>query len=399
VDEAVRAEQTGDPGGELTPQEARRYQRQMILPEMGWQGQRRLLGSRVALVGMGALGTAAAPYLAAAGVGTLGLIDPDRVDLSNLHRQVLYDTEDVGRLKVEAARDRLMRLNPAVRVVLHPVVLSAANAQDLLAEYDLILNGSDNFPTRYLVNDVAVMLGRPLVDAAVLRFEGQLAVIAPGHGCYRCLFPTPPPPEVVPSCVEAGVLGAVTGVLGSAQAVEAIKILAGIGHPAVGRLLMYDALDHRWREMRYRRNPACPVCGDHPTIREPIDYEAFCGLPPGSVAATAGEAGLAPKEAEALAQQGGTILDLRSAEEFAGGHVAGAIRVDWDDWRAELAALPLRDPVLCVCALGVRSAAVAAYLKRSGRQAYSLAGGMWAWAEAQLPQETGFAGPGDRVGR
>jgi molybdopterin/thiamine biosynthesis adenylyltransferase/rhodanese-related sulfurtransferase len=383
-----------DPGarrrGELSPQDALRYQRQIILPQMGWQGQRRLLEARVALVGMGALGTAAAPYLAAAGVGTLGLIDADRVDLSNLQRQVLYGTADVGRLKVEAARDRLTALNPAVHVNVHPVFLSAANAREILGGYDLILNGSDNFPTRYLVNDVAVLLGLPLVDAAVLRFEGQLAVYMPGYGCYRCLFPAPPPPASVPSCIEAGVLGAVTGVLGSAQAVEAIKILAGLGRPTAGRLLIYDALEHRWREMRYRRNPACPVCGEHPTIREPIDYEAFCGLPPGAAAPLSGEAGLAPEQAQALTRQGGTILDLRSAEDFAARHMAGAVRVDWEDWEAQVAALALREPILCVCALGVRSAAVAAYLKRSGRQAYSLAGGMWAWAEAGLPQETVF---------
>lgn len=256
-----------------------RYSRQLLLPEIGSLGQQRLLASRVLLVGAGGLGSAIAIYLAAAGVGTLGIVDGDVVDLSNLQRQVLHTTTRLGRPKTESAQETIAALNPDVQVIPQPVYLTSANAMAIMSPYDLVVNGSDNFATRYLVNDACVLLGKPLVDGAVFRFEGQVTVYRPGSGCYRCLFPTPPPPGSVPSCAEAGVLGVLPGLIGLIQATETIKLILGIGEPLVGRLLLVDALGMEFREMRTRRNPDCPVCGDHPTIRELIDYNEFCGAP------------------------------------------------------------------------------------------------------------------------
>lgn len=263
----------------LSPEQVRRYSRHLLLPEIGGRGQRALLQSKVLLVGAGGLGSPVALYLAAAGVGTLGLVDFDVVDASNLQRQILHHLRDVGRPKVESGRDAIAALNPDVRVVPHREALSSANARRILADYDVIVNGSDNFPTRYLTNDACVLLGKPLVDGSVFRFEGQATVFVPGQGCYRCLYPAPPPPGVVPSCAEAGVLGAVCGVVASVQAVETIKLLLKIGEPLIGRLLFVDALSMEVRQVTYRRDPGCPVCGDQPTVTDLIDYEQFCGMP------------------------------------------------------------------------------------------------------------------------
>ncbi len=271
----------------FTDEQRERYSRHFILPDVGEEGQAKLLDAKVLLVGGGGLGSPAAFYLAAAGVGTIGIIDHDRVDLSNLQRQILYTTEDIGRPKVEVAAERLRALNPDVNVVTYQEPLLSDNALDIIREYDIVINGSDNFPTRYLVNDACVLLRKPLVDASIFMFEGQVTVYQPaipelgieGGPCYRCLYPDPPPPGEVPSCAEAGVLGVLPGIIGSIQAVEAIKLILGIGEPLIGRLLMYDALAQEFRVLRVQRDPNCPVCGDHPTIRELIDYEQFCGVP------------------------------------------------------------------------------------------------------------------------
>ncbi len=263
----------------MTPDQVKRYSRHIILQGVGGKGQRKLLDARVILVGTGGLGSPTALYLAAAGVGTIGLIDFDTVDVSNLQRQIIHTDDRVGMLKTESARIALEALNPDVTVITHNEPLTSANAMEILRDYDIVVNGSDNFPTRYLVNDACVFLGKPLVDASILRFEGQATVFLPGHGCYRCLYPAPPPPGMAPSCAEAGVLGVLCGIMGSIEGIEVIKLILGIGDSLAGRLLLFDALEMKFREVRIRRDPKCPVCGDNPTITELIDYEAFCGMP------------------------------------------------------------------------------------------------------------------------
>jgi len=269
----------------FTPEQAVRYSRHIILPEIGGVGQRKLLNAKVVLIGAGGLGSPAALYLAAAGVGTMGVVDFDTVDLSNLHRQILHGHANIGRPKVDSAHDRLADVNPDVKVVAHTEALTSENANEILGQYDIIVNGCDNFATRYLVNDAAYLLGKPLVDGSIFRFEGQATVFMPGKGCYRCLFPAPPPPGAVPSCAEAGVLGALPGMIGIIQATETVKLILDLGEPLVNRLLLYDALAMEFREVKIRRDPECPLCGDNPTIKELIDYEAFCGAP---MAATGG---------------------------------------------------------------------------------------------------------------
>jgi molybdopterin/thiamine biosynthesis adenylyltransferase/molybdopterin converting factor small subunit len=269
----------------FTPEQAGRYARHIILPEIGGVGQRRLLNAKVVLIGAGGLGSPAALYLAAAGVGTLGVVDFDAVDLSNLHRQILHGHANIGRPKVESARERLADVNPDVKVVGHSVALSSENATEILSQYDVVVNGSDNFATRYLVNDACYLLKKPLVDGSIFRFEGQATVFLPGQGCYRCLFPSPPPPGAVPSCAEAGVLGVLPGMIGVIQAMETIKLILNLGDPLINRLLLFDSLSMEFREVKIRRDPSCPLCGDSPTIDQLIDYEAFCGAP---MAATAG---------------------------------------------------------------------------------------------------------------
>ena len=265
----------------FTEEQVLRYSRHIIMPQIGGAGQRKLLDAKVLCVGAGGLGSPIAMYLAAAGVGTLGIVDFDRVDLTNLQRQLLHDTDDVGRPKVASATDRLNGLNPGVNVVAHDTMLTAENALEILAPYDIVIDGSDNFPVRYLVNDATQMLGKPLVYGSIYQFEGQATVFMPGRDtpCYRCLFPQPPPSGAVPSCAEAGVFGVLPGIIGSIQAVEAIKLIIGIGESLVGRLLLFDALDMDFTTVKLRWDPACPVCGTDPTVTELIDYELFCGLP------------------------------------------------------------------------------------------------------------------------
>jgi adenylyltransferase/sulfurtransferase len=274
----------------FTEDQVRRYARHIILPGIGGDGQRKLMEARILVIGAGGLGSPAAMYLAAAGVGTIGLVDFDTVELSNLQRQLLHDTADVGRPKVESAGERLADLNPNVEVVSHQTLLSSENAFDILRGYEVIVDGTDNFPVRYLVNDATQLLGRPLVYGSIYQWEGQASVFLPGQEspCYRCLFPEPPPPGTVPSCAEGGVFGVLPGIIGSVQAVEAIKLILRVGEPLAGKLLIYDALSNEFTTVNLRWDPDCPVCGKHPTVTELIDYEAFCGLAPGQ----------APPEAE-----------------------------------------------------------------------------------------------------
>ena len=263
----------------FTEEQVNRYSRHILLPEVGGKGQRKLLAAKVLLVGAGGLGSPAALYLAAAGVGTLGIVDGDTVDLSNLQRQILHHGHDVGRPKVHSASEAIADINSDVKVIPYNTVINSENAAELIRQYDIVVNGCDNFPTRYLVNDVCVFEKKPLVDGSIFRFEGQTTVFLPGKGCYRCLFPAPPPPGLVPSCAQAGFLGVLPGIIGVIQAIEAIKLILEIGDSLAGRLLLFDSLAMQFREVKLRRDPACPVCGDHPTITEPIDYHEFCGVP------------------------------------------------------------------------------------------------------------------------
>jgi len=266
---------------QLTPDQVLRYSRHIVMKQVGGKGQRRLLDASVLLVGAGGLGSPAALYLAAAGVGTLGIVDYDVVDISNLQRQILHHTKDIGRPKTESAAETLHAINPDVTVTGHQVQLTSENALDILRPYDVILNCTDNFPTRYLVNDACVLLGKPLVDGSILQFDGQMTVNYPAAGgpCYRCLFPAPPPPGEVPTCAQAGVLGVLPGIIGAMQALEAIKLILGIGNPMIGRLLILDGLEMDVTIVAIKRNPACPACGDHPTVTRLIDYDQFCGIP------------------------------------------------------------------------------------------------------------------------
>ena len=262
----------------LTPDQVKRYSRHIIMGDVGSAGQRKLIQSKALIIGAGGLGSPSAVYLALAGVGTIGIVDFDVVELSNLQRQILHHTGDVGRSKLDSARDNIKSYNPDVNVVLHDVRLESDNAMDIISQYDLVINGADNFATRYLVNDACYLLNKTLVDGSILIFDGQATVFLPGEGCYRCLFPEPPPPGMVPNCAEAGVLGALTGLVGSIQATEALKQFIGIGERLTSRLLLIDALSMTFREVKLKRNPSCPLCGDNPTVTELIDYEVFCGL-------------------------------------------------------------------------------------------------------------------------
>src|SRR6516225_8277708 len=306
----------------LSSQEIARYSRHLIMPEVGMEGQKRLKASSVLLIGAGGLGSPLGLYLAAAGVGRIGIVDFDVVDFSNLQRQVLHGTNDVGRPKLQSARDRLQAINPEVQVDLYETRLTSANALDILRPYDIIIDGTDNFPTRYLVNDACVLLNKPNVYGSIFRFDGQASVFHPPAGpCYRCLYPEPPPPGEVPSCAEGGVLGILPGLIGCIQATEAVKLILGKGEPLIGRLLQYDALQMAFREFKVRRNPNCPVCGDRPTITKLIDYEQFCGLrgqeaPAPAAADGAGE--ISVEDLKRRIDQGEDlfILDVRNPEEF-----------------------------------------------------------------------------------
>ena len=367
----------------LSDAERRRYSRHLKLAEIGEPGQARLKAARVALVGAGGLGSPAGLYLAAAGVGTLGLIDYDTVDESNLQRQVLFDTASVGVPKTQVARARLEALNPATRVVAHQLELCAANIRALFADYDLILDGSDRLATRYLVNDACVVDRKPLVSAAIHRFEGQLMTYLPGAGpCYRCLFPNPAE-GLVPNCADVGVLGVLPGVLGTLAATEAIKCILGIGSPLTGRLLTYDALELRFNEFRFARRSDCAVCGEHPSITEPFDPPGFCTLDE-----LAGIAVISPLElASMLAANTPPIglIDVREPDEFALGHLPRALNIPLGDLERRLAELPRGEPLVFMCRSGARSLRACALARRAGFEPRQLDGGLLAFRAAVDP--------------
>lgn len=362
-----------------------RYQRQLTLPEMGLEGQQALLGGRVLLIGAGGLGCPLAQYLGAAGVGTLGLVDFDRVDASNLHRQVLFGTADVGRPKTEVVAERVAAMNPDVRIERHDVRLTSDNALDLLAGYDVVVDGTDNFPTRYLTNDACVLLGKPNVYGSVFRFEGQASVFDVRHGpCYRCLFPEPPPPGSVPSCAEGGVIGVLPGLIALIQATETLKILTGMGDPLYGRIVQYDSLRLAFQEFRLKKDPECVLCGAQPTVTELIDYEGFCGVE----TAPEGEGGVAEVSAsEVAARRARTddmlLLDVREPAEHDTAHIEGAVLIPLGSLEDRIDELTeWRDrPVVVICHHGGRSARACKIL-RSNRFGHveNLAGGIDAWS-------------------
>lgn len=371
----------------LTSDELLRYARHLTLPEVGLAGQEKLRAARVLLIGAGGLGSPAALYLAAAGVGTIGIVDADVVDASNLQRQVLHDTPAIGTAKVLSAKARLEALNPFVRVEPIAVRLTAVNARQVLQGWDLVLDGSDNFPTRYLVNDACVLEGIPFVYGSIFRFEGQLSLFgAPGGPCYRCLFADPPPPELVPSCVEAGVLGVLPGLVGTLQALEAVKWILGIGQSAVGRLVVVDALALRVREVAVRRDPACAVCGDAPTVTELVDYDAFCGIGPLDADPTASEITTAELSMAMGASQPPLLLDVREHWETEIAVLPGTQVIPLGELPARLREVPTDREIVTVCHHGMRSETARALLVRAGfARVRSLAGGVDAWARERDP--------------
>ena len=373
---------------QLSAEELQRYSRHLMMPEVTPDGQRCLKAARVLCIGAGGLGSPAALYLAAAGVGTLGIVDFDDVDLSNLQRQILHGTSDIGRSKLDSARDRLRDVNPEIKIELHKCRFSSENATELVAQYDLIVDGSDNFPTRYLSNDVCVFARKPNVYGSVFRFEGQTTVFAPHMGgpCYRCLFPEPPPPDTVPNCAEAGVLGVLPGFIGMLQAIETIKLVVGIGEPLIGRLLYFDALKVKFRELNLRRDPQCPVCGENPTIFTPIDYEQFCGTHPARH--HDGLATISVHELKRKMEGNGafTIVDVREAFEYEIARIEGSKFIQLGELPSRFGELPADEEIILVCKSGTRSAHAVELLRTAGfKRAYSLEGGIDAWADEVDP--------------
>jgi sulfur-carrier protein adenylyltransferase/sulfurtransferase len=381
---------------DLSADEVKRYSRHLILPEVGLDGQRALKAGRVLCIGAGGLGSPVAMYLAAAGVGTIGLVDFDVVDLSNLQRQILHGTNDVGRSKLVSARETIAALNPHVRVDLHEMALSSDNALDLFAAYDVIVDGTDNFPTRYLVNDACVLLGKPNAYGSIFRFEGQASVFATKDGpCYRCLYPEPPPPGLVPSCAEGGVLGVLPGIIGVIQATEAIKLLLGAGEPLVGRFLIYDALRMRFRELKLRKDPDCPVCGESPTVTALIDYEQFCGVRP----ETQGDGGtdVAPEmtvselKERMDAGEPMVILDVRETQEYQINRIDGSVLIPLGELPRRHQELDADALIVCQCKMGGRSAQAAAFLRSAGfERVANLTGGILAWIDEIDPSQAKY---------
>jgi adenylyltransferase/sulfurtransferase len=370
----------------LSNEEIARYSRHLIMPEVGMVGQRKLKQGSVLLIGTGGLGSPLALYLAAAGVGHIGLVDFDVVDSSNLQRQIVHGTSTVGVPKTESAKRRLADLNPLVEVTTYETQITSQNALDLMRPYDVIIDGTDNFPTRYLTNDAAVMLGKPNIYGSIFRFEGQATVFYPKEGgpCYRCLYPEPPPPGLVPSCAEGGVLGVLPGVIGTIQATEAIKLLAGIGEPLIGRLMLYDALSMRFRELKLRRNPECPVCGEHPTVTELIDYDQFCGIVP-EVHTLSNQYEITPGELAELLQTAGRpyLLDVRNPYEVAIASIPGTDKViPVDQLPERLSELDTSLEMVVYCRSGARSGRAVELLKSAGfRKVKNMVGGILRWAD------------------
>jgi sulfur-carrier protein adenylyltransferase/sulfurtransferase len=375
---------------DLSQDEILRYSRHLIIPEVGKPGQQKLKAGRVLLVGAGGLGSPLGLYLAAAGVGTIGIVDFDVVDESNLQRQILHGTRDVGRSKLASARDRLADVNPHIELIPYETRLTSENALEIFDGYDIVVDGTDNFPTRYLVNDAAVLTGIPNVYGSIFRFEGQVSVFAaPGGPCYRCLFREPPPPGMVPSCAEGGVLGVLPGIIGAAQAVETLKLLLGIGRPLIGRLQLFDALRFEWREVRVRRNPDCPVCGEEPTIHELIDYDEFCGVPQARALEAAERDGIPEITATELKARLDrrdipAILDVREPHEWDIASLAtyGARLIPLDELPARLGEVEDTGDIVVHCRSGVRSAKALRQLRAAGfERVWNLKGGILAWSD------------------
>jgi sulfur-carrier protein adenylyltransferase/sulfurtransferase len=368
----------------LTSPEIQRYARHLIMPEVAMQGQQRLKAAKVLCIGTGGLGSPLSLYLAAAGVGTLGLVDFDVVDVSNLQRQIIHFTDDVGRPKIASAEAKLKAINPAIEIVRHEHAVDSSNALEMFAGYDVIVDGTDNFPTRYLVNDACVLLGKPNVYGSIFRFDGQATVFYPPEGpCYRCLYPEPPPPDLVPNCAEGGVLGILPGLIGVVQATETVKLILGTGNPLIGRLLLYDALEMSFREMKVRKNPKCPICGPNPTIHALIDYQQFCGVgaPMATPSAMALEE-IAPRELRALlaTESPPLILDVRNPEEIAICRIAGSTVIPLPELPARLAELDQSASIVVHCKSGVRSAKAISLLQAAGfARLKNLRGGILAW--------------------
>lgn len=380
----------------LSRDELQRYSRHLILPQVGLEGQRRLKQASVIIVGTGGLGSPIALYLAAAGVGRIGLVDFDVVEATNLQRQIVHSDATVGTPKVVSAAQRLRSLNPLVTIETHHTPLTSHNALDILSNYDLILDGTDNFPTRYLLNDAAVLLGKPLIYGSVYRFEGQVSVFAtPGGPCYRCMLPEPPPPHLVPSCAEAGVLGVLPGTIGTLQATEAIKLILGIGEPLIGRLLLYDALDMTFETITIPRRPSCPVCGETPTITHLIDYEQFCGAPAHdqsayqrTLSAKWGIRSMTPAEVKALLERDPSVLllDIRESYELLFSRLEGAAHIPLSEMDARWREIPPDRPVIVFCHHGIRSVRLIARLQAQGRHnLINLEGGIDAWSREVDP--------------
>jgi adenylyltransferase/sulfurtransferase len=380
---------------ELSNDEIKRYSRHLIMPEVGMEGQRRLKAGRVLLVGTGGLGSPLGMYLAAAGVGRIGLVDYDTVSESNLQRQIIHGTKDIGRPKLESARERMLDINPHIEIDTYEVPLTSDNALDILEPYDVIVDGTDNFPTRYLVNDACVLLGKPNVYGSIFRFEGQATVFAASEGpCYRCLFPEPPPPGLVPSCAEGGVLGVLPGTIGAIQATETVKLLLGIGEPLVGRLLLYDALGMSFDFVKLRKNPACPVCGENPTVTELIDYEQFCGVPAHDHSEFASEAaGTVPlvgvQEVKERIDRGDELilLDVREPHEWEIVDIADATHhIPQGQILEHLGDLDTARDIVVYCKTGGRSADVVHTLREHGyTRVENMLGGITAWANQVDP--------------
>ena len=377
---------------ELTTDDLARYSRHLILPEVGMEGQRKLKAAKVLCVGTGGLGSPMAFYLAAAGIGTLGLVDFDVVDASNLQRQIIHSTKDIGRKKLDSAEEKLLALNPALNVVKHETMLSSANALEILKDYDIVADGTDNFPTRYLVNDACVLLGKPNVYGSIFRFEGQASVFATEEGpCYRCLYPEPPPPGLVPSCAEGGVLGILPGLVGVVQATEVIKLILGNGQPLIGRLLLVDALNMRFRELKLRKNPECPVCGTNPTVTQLIDYEQFCGIVPETPQESSVKNGIPQMSVKELKQkldagEDFQLIDVREPYEVKIAAIGGKL-IPQNDVPQRLAEIDRDREVVVHCRSGARSQRIAEFLKQNGyTQVSNLAGGILAWSDEIDPK-------------
>ena len=380
-----------EPAADLSIDEVRRYSRHLIIPDVAMAGQKRLKNAKVLCIGAGGLGSTALMYLAAAGVGTLGIVEFDVVDESNLQRQIIHGQSDIGRSKAESARDSVREINPLIQVNLHEERLDSSNVMELFAQYDLIVDGTDNFATRYLVNDACVLLGKPYVWGSIYRFDGQASVFWAEYGpCYRCLYPEPPPPGMVPSCAEGGVLGVLCASIGSIQATEAIKLLTGVGEPLLGSLMVYDALEMNYRKIKVRKDPNCAVCGEHPTVTELIDYEAFCGVVSEEAQQAAQGSTITALELKDLLDSDKPVylVDVREPAEWEIVRIPGATLIPKDDiLRGEaLAGLPQDKQIVMYCKTGVRSAETLAAVKRAGfHDAVHVQGGVTAWVRQVDP--------------